>query len=176
MLGYQQNDLIGAVIMKKINKNIISTMVFAISCLAFSASIAVTNASTPSAKSSAKVETTPTAASANLSQSKITQDFQNDDLSVQFRYVDGKIIGLRLKNTGTQDMKVTISNTNYILGPNDSVVINPPNVTSMHIFHGPASTPVSSIEEIFPNRFSKHEIYIIPKDISDQLVNKSGAH
>lgn len=111
---------------------------------------------------------------APISQSKIIQDFNSDNLGVQFRYDGGKLIGIRLMNNGSTDMMVSALNTHYILGPNDYVVLNPPNLTSLQIFHSPYLEPLTTTEMMFPGRWSKQEVYLIPKNISDKIVATSG--
>lgn len=104
---------------------------------------------------------------------KVTQDFQHGDLSVQFRYLNGKIFGLRLMNMGKKNIDVKILHETYVLGGGDYVIINPPNVGHLVIHHKLHFLLNTGASKMLPNRFGKAETYGMPKDMHDTTTSKS---
>lgn len=147
----------------KIMKKILSNLMLATAFVGFS-SFAVAQPPAP---------VTPPMPQAVKLPPKVTQDFQHGDLSVQFRYLNGKISGLRLMNTGKKNVDVKILKETYVLGGGDYVIINPPNVGHLvihHQLHSPLNTGAS---KMLPNRFGKAETYGMPKDMHDTVTSKS---
>lgn len=166
--------------MKKINTlTVICAAVIASTYIAANTSFAAVTspaAATTSSTSTTSTTTTPTATTstaptATITETRFVQNFQNDELSVQFRYDDGKLMGLRFLNTGKYPVQVKLLNETYILGPNDYVVLNPPNTENLRIYHAPYLTPLSTVEFLLPNRFGKDELYGMPINI-DNMTTK----
>lgn len=134
-------------------------------CFAANTSFAATTSST------ATTDTTSSIPVATSTQTRIVQNFQNGELSVQFRYEDGKLIGLRLLNVGKSPMQIMLLNETYVLGSNDYIALNPPKIENLHIFHAPYLTPLSTVDFLLPNRFSKYELYVLPTNL-DSLTTK----
>jgi len=128
-------------------------------------------ANTSSAATADTTSSIPVAPAATSTQTRIVQNFQNGELSVQFRYENGKLIGLRFLNVGKSPMQVMLLNETYVLGPNDYMVLNPPSVENLHIFHAPYLTPFTTVDFLLPNRFNKYELYVLPKNL-DSTVTK----
>lgn len=100
------------------------------------------------------------------------QDFKKGDLSIQFRYVNKRLEHMRLMNTGKESMEVNVLNEHYILGPGDSLLLDPPSVKYLKIHHRPHSIHDSTVSKMMKDRFGTHTRFTLPEN-SNGNVDKS---
>lgn len=104
---------------------------------------------------------------------KVVQNFKNDKLDVQFRYIKGKLSSVKLLNTSKIPLQVNILHEDYLLGPNDYVVIDPPNIKHLIVHHYPVKIAKTTVGRMLPSRFGKHKIYNLPNKLHDSSTTKS---
>ncbi len=93
------------------------------------------------------------------------QYFKKGDLSIQLRYdADNKLVGISFKNTGKKAMDIRVLSRKYVLGANDEVVIDPPNIDYVRIVHQQhINTDLNTIaESILKQRFGSSTLLKMP--------------
>ncbi len=156
-------------------KRYVASTVFAISSVALATAFAANGAD--NAKNSADASASPQYITVKNSKGdklpdRMVQEFKQEKLNVQFRYVKGKLAGIRLLNTSKAPLEVNLQGHNYLLGANDYVVVNPPSVETINISHKPAAFK-TTIGHLLPNRFNQHHFYQLSAKNTDNRVTQS---
>lgn len=99
------------------------------------------------------------------------QDFQEGELGVQFRYVNGLLNYIRFQNSGSYPIEIHIFGNNYVLGQNDFVVINPPKVRYVIFTHELFPVVRSWVNNVFPGRYAHEHIYRLPFAADNAVKN-----
>jgi len=99
------------------------------------------------------------------------QNFQENELHTQFRYVNGLLTYIQFKNMGNKPIEIHIFGNNYVLGANDSVVINPPKVRYIVFTHELYPLMKTWVSSVFPERYAHEHIYRLPHS-GDNVVSK----
>ena len=142
--------------MKKISPKLkLASAIIGLSCFIATSSYAA-DANNMTANNSGKTQDSKILASSKSD--KFIQNFKNNNLSVQFRYSGGKLVSMRLMNTGKDVIKVHVFQAMYVLGPDDYVVLNPANKASVHLYHGPLHSNLhTAVTQVLPHRFTKEK-------------------
>lgn len=104
-----------------------------------------------------------------LKSGDFVQAFQNDNLSVEFKYDDGELKLMKLTNMAKTPMTIHVLQNTYILGKNDSVYIDPPSIKYINIRKTHHHMEQTSVSKALPNRFSDSHLYELPKQNGNKI-------
>lgn len=150
------------------NKRLLAAAVFGLSSVFLCTAYAATDKTTAK-KPAVQNQKQEFAGTSDLA----VQEFDTDVLNVQFRYKDGKLFAMRLLNKSKIDVQINILHEDYLLGPNDYVIIDPPKLKHLVIHHYPATAYRSSTDRLLSTRFGKHHIFGLPENMKDNITTKS---
>jgi hypothetical protein len=98
------------------------------------------------------------------------QNFDLGVMHIQYRYIDGKLTYVRFLNLSKHPMRLSLLMSTYVLGPNDNLDINPPNIDHIYYFIEPfVGVPRTFADNVFRDRFAKEYLFRLPKTVDDRV-------
>lgn len=111
-------------------------------------------------------------ATSKVKQQLHVQDFTHSSLNVQFRYVNGQLNSIRVLNIASNPVKVSMLESEYVLGPKDYVVVQAPKLKYIKIKEEPYLDTISTVaEKTLPGRFQEEHLYRLPKSETNEPIN-----